>query len=174
MRNTVLYIAMSLDGYIARENGEIDWLEEAEGKGDNGYGEFLETIDTVIMGRKTYEQVLGFDIEFPYQDKECYVFSNKREGMDEYASFQKGNPSDLLLQLKQKSGKDIWLIGGGDLIKHFMQEQLVDKFIIAVIPVLLGKGISLFDKGFPEQKLSLSKSERFNEIVLLTYELKKL
>ncbi|WP_338778342.1 dihydrofolate reductase family protein [Metabacillus sp. FJAT-52054] len=77
MRKTVLYIAMSLDGYIARENGDIDWLEEAERQGDNGYSELIENIDTVVMGRKTYEQVLGFDMEFPYKGMDCYVFSNE-------------------------------------------------------------------------------------------------
>ncbi|KZZ82591.1 dihydrofolate reductase family protein [Bacillus sp. SJS] len=173
MRKTVLYIAMSLDGYIARENGDIDWLEEAEGEGDNGYSELIENIDTVVMGRKTYEQVLGFDMEFPYKGMDCYVFSNEKEGRDEYASFMKGSPSSLISKLKEQPGKDIWLIGGGDLIREFLKEKLVDQFMIAVIPVLLGKGIPLFKQDFPVHNLKLSNTQIYNEIVMLSYDKKQ-
>ncbi|MCD7034036.1 dihydrofolate reductase family protein [Metabacillus sp. GX 13764] len=170
MRETVLYIAMSLDGYIAREDGAIDWLEAAEGEGDNGYGEFMQTIDTVIMGRKTYDQVLGFDMPFPYQEQECYVFSSKKKGKDAHAVFWEGSPKELMKDLKTKEGKDIWLVGGSDLLHDCMKEGLVDRYMIAIIPVLLGKGIPLFKSGFQEQHVKLTGTKEYGQIVMLSYE----
>ncbi|MTH55432.1 dihydrofolate reductase [Bacillus mangrovi] len=172
MKKTILYIAMSLDGYIARENGDIDWLEAAEGEGDNGYGDFIKSVDTVVMGRKTYEQILGFQMEFPYQEQDCYVFSSERTGRDENVQFVTGSPDSLIRKLKAKPGKDLWIAGGGELIHHFMKEELVDSFMIAVIPVLLGKGIPLFQSGFSEQALRLEKVQTYKQIVVLSYEKK--
>lgn len=74
-RKTILYIAASVDGFIAREDGSIDWLDDFEGEGDNGYGDFYQTIDTVILGRSTYEHIKVLTADFPYKDKTCYVLT---------------------------------------------------------------------------------------------------
>src|SRR4051812_24677761 len=91
-RLVILYIAMSVDGYIAGENGDISWLSTVEIPGeDYGYGEFIKTVDTVIMGRKTYEKVLSFGIGFPHADKKCYVISRERKGVEENVTFYNGS-----------------------------------------------------------------------------------
>lgn len=90
-RQVVLYIAVSLDGYIARENGEIDWLYDVEGEGDNGYSEFYQTIDTVLMGNKTYEHTFELADQFPYPDKGCYVFSRSERQPSPHVTFVKGD-----------------------------------------------------------------------------------
>lgn len=168
-RKIILYIAASIDGYIARENGDIDWLEKAEGKGDNGYGQFLEGIDTVLMGKKTYDQVLGFDIPFPYSDKKCYVFSTKSRGRDEYVEFINDDIVSFCQKLNQKPGKDIWIVGGGSVLKEFWKHQLIDEIQLAIIPTILGKGIPLFSTEAKETSLQLLKTEQFNQITMLTY-----
>ncbi|MGE5496527.1 MAG: dihydrofolate reductase family protein [Syntrophothermus sp.] len=169
VRKCVLYIAMSLDGYIADENGGIGWLIEQEGDGgDNGYSEFIKTIDTIIMGKTTYEQVLGFG-EWLYKGKKCYVYSRKEKGNNDKVEFTDQKPSDLIRSLKAQKGGDIWLEGGSLSADPFIKENLIDEFIIAIIPVILGKGIPLFLPDNPRIKLKLEKTVNLGEIVQLFY-----
>jgi dihydrofolate reductase len=167
MRKLVLFIACSLDGYIARENGDVDWLFTDQ---DYGYAEFLSGIDTVLMGRKTYEQVLTFG-EYPYKGIEGYVFSRTRGNVkDENAAFVSGDVADFVQDLKRRPGKAIWLVGGAQLVAECVKHDLVDEFIISVHPVILGRGVPLFLPGLPEQKLELFGSERFSSgLVQLSY-----
>jgi len=164
-RNIVLFIATSLDGYIARGDGTVDWLEAVEGEGDNGYSTFYETIDTLIMGNKTYEQLKTLVDEFPYKDKICYVLSRKEQHHDENVQFI----NDVSAFLEQVKGSNIWLVGGAVLLDEFMKEDLVDEFIISVIPILLGKGIPLFKNGNPEVELELVHMRQFGQIAQLHY-----
>lgn len=140
MRNIILYIATSLDGYIARTNGAVDWLFT---DGEYGYQSFYESIDTTLMGRKTYEQVLTFG-DFPYPDKHNYVFTHRAENTEsEHVTFVTKDAVGFIRELKTQEGKDIWLIGGGGLIQTCLQDHLVDELRLFVHPVLLGDGLPL-------------------------------
>ena len=173
-RKLVLFIATSLDGYIATENDSLDWLFKAEGEGDNGYSAFYETVDTVIMGRRTYDWLLEQELEsFPYEGKESYVFSRTVNEDNENVKFFRGDVLDFTNQLKNREGKNIWVMGGGDLIHSFINEKLVDELIITVSPVLIGKGIPLFKEFDFEVELTLKSINRFNQFAELRYEVKR-
>ncbi|WP_088835408.1 dihydrofolate reductase family protein, partial [Paenibacillus tyrfis] len=152
-RPLVLYIATSLDGYIARENGEIDWLDEAEGEGDSGYSEFYETIDTVLMGNKTYEHTFELADQFPYPDKKCYVFSRSERQPNPHVTYITGDIPEFIEKLKEQDGSKIWIVGGAEILDVLLKSNLVDEFIITMMPTILGKGIPLFKKDNPELKL---------------------
>lgn len=148
MRKIILYTASSLDDYIARKNGSIDWLENPqvipEGE-DFGYGAFYNSIDTTLMGNKTFRQVVGFGGPFPYQDKKNYVFTrNSSSDGHEHANFIAEDPVSFCRELKAEEGKDIWLVGGGEINTLLMENRLIDQLIITKIPVPLGSGIPLF------------------------------
>lgn len=171
-RKVVLYIAMSADGYIAKEDGDLGWLSAVEQAGeDYGYHEFVSTVDTVIMGRKTYDKVLSFGIEFPHKGRKCYVWSQSRTGSDENVTYVNGSLSLLIAKLKQTEGKDIFIDGGAELVHQLMKEGLIDRYIISMIPIFIGGGISLFQSGRPEQQLSLMHTKSFTSgLVQLWYE----
>ncbi|OJW80215.1 MAG: dihydrofolate reductase [Bacteroidetes bacterium 46-16] len=173
-KKVILYIAMSLDGYIARENNELDFLKIVERAGeDYGYYDFIKNIDTVVMGRKTYDMVLDFGIPFPHKDKKCYVLTRSKSGSDENVTFYNGALDKLISELRRKEGKDIFIDGGAETVNELLQLKLIDKLIISVIPVLLGNGIKLFNGGRPEQKLELLRSSTFSSgLVQLWYEVK--
>lgn len=166
-RNIILYIATSLDGYIARENGDVDWLFTDQ---DYGYSEFIRTVDTVLMGMKTYEQVLTFE-EFPYKDKECFVFtSNPEANHDSNVTFINQDVQAFVERIKKGKGRDIWLVGGSQLIAEFVKLNLIDQYIISIHPVLLGNGIALFRSGFKQIDLVLKNAERFDSgLVQVSY-----
>lgn len=172
MRNLVLYIATSLDGYIAKENHSLEWLFKSEGEGDNGYTEFYETIDTVLIGRKTYEQILILDDgNFPYKDEKCYVFSKSISGKNQHVDFVNADIVSFTNELKKQKGKDIWIVGGGDLLQGFLKENLVDEIIITIAPTIIGKGIPLFQEVDIEIDYSLVDLKRIGEFAQLRYEL---
>ena len=170
-RKLILYIATSLDGYIARTNGEIDWLEK-EGEAlntDCGYAEFYKSIDTVIMGNKTYEQIMGWG-EYPYKGTTGYVYTTNSNLDTEDVSFTQLEPTELMRELKSKPGKDIWLIGGAKLIREFVKSNLIDEYIITVMPVLIGDGIHLFEANDIEDiRLELKESKVFDNVVQYHY-----
>jgi len=165
MRKIKLFIASSLDGYIAREDGNIDWLPQS---GNSGYDEFYKTIDTVIMGRKTYEQILTFG-KYPYEGQKSYVITKnteiKKDGNIEFVF----ETEKLVKELLSSSGKDVWLVGGADLISTFLNFDLIDDIILSIIPIVLGKGIPLFKNIQKEIKFELVKTTEYNELVELYY-----
>lgn len=171
-RKTVLYIAMSLDGYIAKENDDISFLSLVENPPeDYGYNDFIKTVDTVIMGRKTYDKVLSFGIDFPHKDKKCYVISRSRNGRDENVEYYNGDLAGLIQKIHAMEGKDIFIDGGAQIVNELLQQNQIDKIIISIIPVMLGSGISLFQNGRPEQKLKFLRSVTFpSGLVQLWYE----
>lgn len=173
-RKLVLYIASSLDGYIATDEHNLDWLFSVEGEGDNGYSKFYETIDTILMGRVTYDWVMEHENEdFPYKGKECYVFSKTKKENNEYVTFIGEDIVQFLTDLKNKNGKNIWLVGGGELLHTFIKEKLVDELIITIAPRLVGKGIPLFKNNDFQTSLTLKSINRFNQFVELCYEVVK-
>ncbi|MDR7071409.1 dihydrofolate reductase family protein [Fictibacillus barbaricus] len=173
MRKVVLFIAASLDGFIARENGEIDWLIESEGgEGDNGYKEFYDGISTVIMGNSTYKHVLILSEQFPYADKEVYVFTAEPDKINPpELQYYSGSASKLIDELRTKDQPgDIWLVGGANLAETFLREKLVDELILTYIPVVIGRGIPLFNENTPETSLHLKSVKTYNQFVTLHYE----
>ncbi len=161
-RKIILYIAVSIDGYIAGPEDNLDFLSIVESPPeDYGYSNFVSTIDTVVMGRKTYDKVLGFGIEFPHKGRECYVITKTRQGSDEHVKFWNDDPCALIKNIKMKAGKDVFIDGGGVLVNTLMQENLIDRYILSTIPVMLGNGVPLFKPGRPFQKLKLIQSQTF-------------
>ncbi|GAA0729423.1 hypothetical protein GCM10008905_29370 [Clostridium malenominatum] len=171
-RKVILYIAQSIDGYIAREDNDISWLSIVERPNeDYGYENFIKTVDTVIMGRITYEKVLSFGIEFPYKGMKCYVLSKTLKGNDQNVEFYNGNINDLIKRLKCEEGKNIFIDGGAEVVKEFRSENLIDEYVISILPVLLGKGIRLFKETDNENQVKLVESKTFDSgLVQLKYE----
>lgn len=148
MRQLILYIAASIDNYIARPDGDVEWLNAPElrlPEEDYGYADFYRSIDTTLMGNRTYQAIQGFDIPFPYPDKTNYVFTRSEAFSDnDNVTFISGDVAAFVRTLKEKPGGDIWLIGGGQINTLMLEQGLIDRMILTLIPVLLGKGIPLF------------------------------
>lgn len=172
MRKVVVYIACSLDGYIAKPNDDLSFLSIVEQEGeDYGYHDFIQTVDTVIMGRKTYDWVMRQVPEFPHADKEVYIVTRTPKSAVGNISFYTDNVKELIQHLKRKEGKNIFIDGGAEVIHTLLQENLVDAFYISIIPILLGEGVRLFKEGFPEQQLQLRNVKHFKTgLVQLHYE----
>ncbi|MWV42442.1 dihydrofolate reductase [Paenibacillus sp. HJL G12] len=168
----VLYIAMSLDGYIALPDDSVEWLNDVKGDGgDNGYADFYGTVGTVIMGRLTYDIVLKLSKDFPYADIPCYVTTRhpSRFGNTSHATFTDEALTELVPRLKAQSEDAVWLVGGGQMVQAFMKEGLLDEAIIAVIPKVLGRGIPLFPEGTLPSTFELRDVEQRGDIVMLHY-----
>jgi dihydrofolate reductase len=160
MSQIVLYIAVSLDGYIARPDGSLDWLPAPEPEGDglpDGYTQFYDSVDALVMGAATYEQVLTFG-EWPYPGKPSYILSRRSLSTNRADIHIRTSLDDVLMEIQQQGYHRVWLVGGGKIISLFMQRGLVDEFIITVIPVILGVGIPLF-ASVPETVLELIQAK---------------
>lgn len=147
MRKVVLGLGISLDGYIARKDGAVDWLSM---DWDYDWTAFFKTIDVVLMGRKSWDHVMKMSEKSgskanPYGAMETYVFSNSLpETGVKGVEIVSGNLKEFVESLKQKDGKNIWLSGGGELAKSFLDENLVDEIHLGITPLLLGSGLPLF------------------------------
>jgi dihydrofolate reductase len=170
MRKIVLGVGISVDGYIARPDGAVDFLFMPR---DYSMAAFFKRIDTAVMGRKTYEMGLklgGGSISSP--GMKCYVFSQTREaGERNGVTIVRESPKQFIGSLRKKRGKDIWLMGGGELTRDFLREDLVDELYLGVVPVLIGEGIPAFPSGFPERKFALVENKTFSRgLIALRYE----
>lgn len=170
-RELLLYIAVSLDGFIAGEGNDLSFLSGVERPGeDYGYSAFYETVDTIIMGRKTYDQVLTFGVDFPHKGKTCYVISRSRKGRDENVEFLGNDFIESVRHLKTRPGKNIFCDGGAQVVHELLRHGLIDRMVISIIPHMLGKGTRLFKEGCPEQSIQLKKYEAFpSGLIQLTY-----
>lgn len=173
MRKVILFIAMSLDGYIADSEGKVGWLR---GQGNeeemvDAYSEFAAHVDTVVMGWNTYHQVVTelSPEEWVYGELKSYVVTHRSCLSTETIRFTGEEPCSLVRELKKEEGKGIWICGGADLIRQLMAEDLIDMYYISVIPVLLGKGIRLFGGNEKEIPLRLVKTQSYNGITDLVY-----
>lgn len=167
----VFYGAISLDGYLARENHSLDWLFGTEGEEESGYQDFYDSVDTILMGRSTYDQIGILSPEkFPYEGKPCYVFSRTMTASNEHVTFINEDIEGFTQSLKEQEGKRIWVVGGGEVLHHLL--LLVDEFIIQIAPTIIGKGIPLFVPGDQENKLTLVDVRRFGQFAELQYEAK--
>lgn len=162
-RKVILYIAASLDGYIAKPGDDLGFLDLVQKEGeDYGYQEFMAGVDTVIMGRKTYDWVMKQFDTFPHEGKKWYMITRTARPPEENVVFYTGDLIELIHWLKQEEGKNIFCIGGAEIVHALMKEKLIDEFIISFIPVFVGNGIMLFKDGRPEQGLELVSVKRFD------------
>jgi dihydrofolate reductase len=177
MRKISLFIATSLDGFIAKPNDDLSFLKLVEKEGeDYGYAKFTDTIDTLIIGRKTYDYVLK-EIGSSHYDngqRDVYVITRTQRPNVGRTTFYTANLTDLVKRLKSENGKNIYCDGGAEVINELLKHDLIDEFIISVIPVLLGNGTSLFKDGRPEQTLELITAKTFDTgLIQLHYKRKK-
>lgn len=164
MRKISLFIAMSLDGYIAKPNDDLSFLNLVEKEGeDYGYAKFIGTIDTIIVGRKTYDYVLKNIGSNHYDNgqRDVYVITRTERQNAGRTTFYTGDLTELVKKLKSEKGKNIYCDGGAEVINILLKHNLIDEFIISVIPVLLGNGTRLFKDGRPEQTLTLITAQTF-------------
>lgn len=167
MTKVTLYIAASLDGYIARSDGGIDWLSilDIEGE-DYGYAAFYDSVDAIVLGSKTYEIGLSFH-EWPYSGKKSFVFTQRHLQSDrEDVVFISDTVKPALKNIEAQGYENIWLVGGGALINSFLQHSLIDEYIISTIPIILGGGIQLFPPPSPEEQLELISSKQYSSGLL--------
>ena len=171
-----VYIATSLDGFIARENGDVDWLSGAdiEGSGeDYGFHEFLDSVDILVMGRKTFEMVVSSG-KWLYGNKKVIVLSSRPvlipSELSETVESQSSSPAELVKQLSELGAKHLY-IDGGKTIQGFLNAGLIQHIIITTIPVLIGKGIPLFGPVIKDIKLQRLETRSFaNGFVQNRYE----
>lgn len=171
MRKIILSLAVSLDGYIAKPNGDIEWLKKVPNpeKLDYGFSKFYKSIDTTVMGNNTYKEILGFNIPFPFQDKEIFVIRRKNTGDTKFVHFTSDTDA-LVKELKGKSGKDIWLIGGGQINTEFLNKGFIDELLVRIVPIIIGEGLPLFANKAEETIFQLIKTESYSSgVVQLTY-----
>lgn len=168
----ILYIASSLDGYIADKNGSLNFLPEIPESGfDFGYKELYESIDTIIMGRSTYDYIVRSSDrkKWPYTDKKCYVYSRTEQASPKGIVFTDTSPEALLEQLWESGTQRVWLMGGGEIIREFLKKDLIDIFDIYYFPVMLGSGIPMFPSEFPRTELVLEKCIRTGDVFEVVY-----
>ena len=176
MRKIVLYIAMSLDGYIADEKNGVEWLggDNSDPENMGSYEKFIDTIDTVILGHKTYHQIvteLSPDA-WVYAGMQSYVMTHRKfENTDEIC-FTDENFTDLFSKIREKEGKDIWVCGGASIANELIDLNLIDRYHISVIPTILGGGIKLFNNHLKNTDLKLVSTENYNGIVDLVYDVR--
>ena len=177
MRKLSLFIATSLDGYIAKPNDDLSFLKLVEKEGeDYGYAEFTSTIDTLIIGRRTYDWVLREVGSSHYDDgeRDVYVITRTERPQAGRTIFYTGDINELVKRLKAEKGKNIYCDGGAEIIHELLQHDLIDEFIISVVPILLGNGTRLFKDGRPEQTLEFIGVKTFvTGLTQLHYKRKK-
>ena len=162
-RKIILYIATSSDGFIARENGSVDWLDKYNNTGyDYGFDEFNKRFETVIVGNTTQKQ-------FPnkYTGKTCYIFSNIPRDNDENLIYVSGDVKKVIKDTNPKG--NIWLVGGADLVNQFIKYDLIDEYIITIMPEEIGSGIPLFKDSNFTSKLNNVKTKNFGDVIQLIY-----
>lgn len=170
MSKVILFIATSLDGFIAGNDGNTDWLFT---DGDFGYTEFYDSIGITLMGHNTYKFLLQLDY-FPYHDKKNFVFTREERKPDHNpVTFITGDVTEFVRELKAKEKEHIWLVGGGQINSILLNEDLIDELIISIHPIVLGQGVPLFkDKSLNNLPFKLINSRVFDRgLVQLTYSL---
>ena len=172
-RNVIVHIGTSADGYIARPDGDLEWLTSRPApKGFYGMGTFERSIDTKLLGRKTYEESLRLGAKFDSKKCRRVVFSRRAPpaGAPSGVEFVNEAIGTYVSRLRAQPGKDIWLMGGGDLIASFLDENAIDEFVVSVVPVFIGDGLPLIARRQRHAPLDLLSVERFEDgVVQLRY-----
>ena len=175
-RKVILYIAQSLDGFIADNKGSVNWIlgNDENYVSDYGYENFIQDVDTVILGYNTYSQIkneLSQD-KWVYKDLKSYVLTSKNIEDSANIQYVNTNIKELIIRLKQEKGKNIWICGGANLVNQCMQENLIDEYQITTVPVILGSGIRLFAENNNKVKLKLKKTKEENGLIMGIYSIK--
>lgn len=176
-RKLVLFIGMSLDGFIATKDDDLTWLDSIDhGDDDYGYYEMCKSTDSYIIGRKTYDVVMKLTGgKFPQAEQfDCYVITRQERAPENGITYYNGDIEALIQKLKQGEGKNIYCDGGGELVKTLMEKDLIDEYIISVLPIVLGDGKRLFVGGIDSIKLELKETKSFKSgMAQLRYTRKK-
>jgi len=161
---------MSIDGFIAKKNGSVDWLDKYNNTNeDYGYTKFYKSLNTIILGNTTYKQ-------FPqeYKNKNCYIFSKQKQTQKNNIIFINDKPENLIKSLDPKTNKKIWLVGGANLVNQFIKSNLIDELIISIIPDFLGSGIRLFENNNQELSIKIKETKTYKTgIVQIKYKILK-
>jgi len=172
-KKLILYISMSLDGFLATKDDDISWLSVVEREGeDYGYIEFNETVDTYIVGSTTYKTVMKLTGgEFPpAKQHKCYIITRQDREDENGLTFYNGDITELINKLKSEGGKNIFCDGGAEIVKLLMERDLIDEYRISIIPILLGDGKRLFKGGTPMTNLKALPSKQYESgLVHLRY-----
>lgn len=171
MPDIVFYVAASLDGYIATPDGGVEWLSPFESaEAESSYPEFYASVDSLIMGSRTYEQVLSFG-EWPYAGKPCWVFSQQELPITQSdVRVTQQSPEEIMTELQQQQLQRTWLVGGAALAADFRTQGLITEYIVTIAPIILGEGIPLFISPSPQEKLQLMATQGYsNGLVELRY-----
>jgi dihydrofolate reductase len=180
MRKIIVYIATSADGFIARKDGGVDWLDRPRPKGNYGMAEFWESIDTILLGRKTYDFVVQFlkkggSVPVSDHQPKHYCFSRRppKKVLPGF-EFVKEPMKKFAKRLRAEKGKNIWMMGGGGLIASFLDAGEIDEFIIHVIPKFIGEGIPLIAPRHRTVPLKLLSVKKYPDgVVRLHYRVAK-
>jgi dihydrofolate reductase len=171
-RKIIVNLATSADGFIARPDGNLDWLTRRPNpEGFYGMNTFMQSVDVYLLGRKTYEVSLQLGEKFDSNVRYC-VFSKQPppSSLPKRVEFVSGNVVAFAKRLQEEPGKNIWLMGGGEIIASFLDEGLIDKFIISVVPVFIGEGIPLIAPRHRDVELTLNSVQQFPDgVVQLHY-----
>lgn len=164
----VMYSACSVDGFIGREDGSFDWLSKWD-PAAAGYGEFFGTVDGIIMGARTYDQILDTG-KWPYDNKPCLVLSNRaRKPFRECVECFTGRADEAVMRMRELKLKRVWLVGGTSIFTQFHRKRLIDDYIIAIIPILLGAGVPLMQPCDIEVSLRLLSSKALDSGLVLNH-----
>ena len=170
MRKVILFIASSLDGFIASSDGSVDWLFTDQ---DYGYKRFYRSIDTVLMGRKTYAQMMRL-WGYQYSGKKGYVFTrSRRPKVNKHVEFVSENIPKFVRDLRKRKGKDIWLVGGAEIATILLNARLIDRIDLFIHPIIVGRGIPLFHAIKPLNRLTFMRKKSFDSgLIQLSYRIK--
>lgn len=168
-RKIILNLAISLEGFIASEDGTYEWIvgdgDDKLNTGKHDFNKFLEGVDTVVMGKNCFDQ----NMHLEYKNKKVYIATSQKLQDRENIHFINGDICKVILEEKKKEGKDIYLFGGGVLVDHFIKADIIDEYIIGIIPIILGKGRPLFLQNNPTIQLHLDEYLIENGITILKY-----
>lgn len=171
MSKIILNVAASLDGYISRLDGSVDFLDHANTDWAEEFKKFTNEIDVIVMGRTSYDQMLSFG-PYPFSDKKTYVLTSREAEEKENFTFTDMEIEDLIIEMKKVSKKKIWLFGGAKVIKQFVELNMVDEYMITITPILLGTGIPLFLFTKKDIELELVETKQINNLISLLYKRK--
>lgn len=164
MKKIILYIVASLDQRIAEPDGSLEWLIGFPNsyKTDSSHKDLLASVDTILIGGRAYRELLNMDVIWPYKEQMTYVVSRNDWGVEENICYITDNVIETISTLRDGQGKDILLVGGGELISMLLTADLVDEMRIVYVPVILGEGVPLFLKQPKESKWKLLKKREFD------------